>query len=242
MPGMSLPTPPFCQLLPSPAPLPLPATRLVSAHFDTAQLRPEDFPDSGIPPVRGVAKRQAEYLAGRLCAREALRRLCGQALTPGRDGDGVPVWPAGTVGSISHGAGRAAALVASAAHWRGLGIDLEKHLSVDRARRLAGEILTPGELQRAAQLPPEAFAARVTLTFSLKESLFKALYPLVLRRFYFQDAELLEGADGHARLRLLLDLHHDWPAGSELEGRFVEADGHLLSLVAVAQVWISSRR
>ena len=55
MPGMSLPTPPFCQLLPSPAPLPLPATRLVSAHFDTAQLRPEDFPDSGITPVRGVA-------------------------------------------------------------------------------------------------------------------------------------------------------------------------------------------
>ena len=107
MPGMSLPTPPFCQLLPSPAPLPLPATRLVSAHFDTAQLRPEDFPDSGIPPVRGVAKRQAEYLAGRLCAREALHQLCGQALVPGRDEDGVPLWPAGTVGSITHGAGRA---------------------------------------------------------------------------------------------------------------------------------------
>ena len=82
MPGMSLPNPPFCQLLPSPTPLPLPATRLVSARFDTAQLRPEDFPDSGIPPVRGVAKRQAEYLAGRLCAREALHQLCGQALVP----------------------------------------------------------------------------------------------------------------------------------------------------------------
>ena len=139
MPGMSLPNPPFCQLLPSPTPLPLPATRLVSARFDTAQLRPEDFPDSGIPPVRGVAKRQAEYLAGRLCAREAPHQLCGQALVPGRDEDGVPLWPAGTVGSITHGAGRAAAMVALARDWRGLGIDLEKHLSTERAARLAGE-------------------------------------------------------------------------------------------------------
>ena len=171
MPGMSLPTPPFCQLLPSSAPLPLPATRLVSAHFDTAQLRPEDFPDSGITPVRGVAKRQAEYLAGRLCAREALHQLCGQALVPGRDEDGVPLWPAGTVGSITHGAGRAAAMVALARDWRGLGIDLEKHLSAERAARLAGEILTPAELQRAAGLDPEAFARRVTLTFSLKDRL-----------------------------------------------------------------------
>ncbi|MDX5371258.1 MAG: 4'-phosphopantetheinyl transferase superfamily protein [Pseudomonadaceae bacterium] len=228
---MNLPA--FCQPLPT-LPALLPASHLVWLQFDPARLQTEDFTRHDIAPVRGVAKRQGEYLAGRLCAREALRRLCGQALTPGRDGDGVPVWPAGTVGSITHGAGRAAALVASTAHWRGLGIDLEKYLSVERAGRLAGEILTPGELQRAAQLPPEAFAARVTLTFSLKESLFKALYPLVLQRFYFQDAELLEGADGRARLRLLLDLHHDWPSGSELEGRFMDADGHLLSLVAVA--------
>lgn len=231
MPGMSLPTPPFCQLLPCPAPLP--ATRLVSAHFDTTQLRPEDFADSGITPVRGVAKRQAEYLAGRLCAREALHQLCGQALVPGRDEDGVPLWPAGTVGSITHGAGRAAAMVALARDWRGLGIDLEKHLSTERAARLAGEILTPAELQRAEGLDPEAFAQRVTLTFSLKESLFKALYPLVLTRFYFHDAELLAVDGATARLRLLLDLHADWPRGSELDGRFVEFDGYLLSVVAV---------
>ena len=32
--------------------------------------------------MRGVAKRQAEYLAGRLCAREALRRVTGQPGVP----------------------------------------------------------------------------------------------------------------------------------------------------------------
>src|SRR5690606_32554558 len=161
--------------LDGPAPLHLPGAHLVCASFDSALLAADDFPRCAIEPVRGVAKRQGEYLAGRLCAREALHRLCGQALVPGRDDDGVPLWPAGMVGSITHGGGRAAALAAHSGQWRGLGLDLEKQLNAERAARLAGEILTPVELQRATGLEPEAFARRVTLTFSLKESLFKAL-------------------------------------------------------------------
>ncbi|MDD0842869.1 4'-phosphopantetheinyl transferase family protein [Pseudomonas sp. Gutcm_11s] len=230
---MTVHIPPFCRLHPEPAPLHLPGTQLVRASFDATQLLAEDFQCSAIEPVRGVAKRQGEYLAGRLCAREALRQFCGQALVPGRDEDGVPIWPHGSVGSITHGAGQAAAIVGSAGQWRGLGLDLEKQLSAERAAKLAGEILTPAELQRAAGLDAQAFAQRVTLTFSLKESLFKALYPLVLKRFYFHDAELLEHDATSARLRLLLDLHGEWPAGSELHGHFAEFDGYLLSLVAI---------
>ncbi|WP_082805179.1 4'-phosphopantetheinyl transferase family protein [Pseudomonas sp. BMS12] len=226
--------PPFCQLLPPPPEL-LPGTRVVQASFDPAQLHSEDFLHSGVPPVNGVAKRQAEHLAGRLCAREALHQLCGQRELPRRDSDGVPVWPVGTVGSISHGAGRAVALVARRADWRGLGIDLEQILSTERAARLAGEILTVTELERAAELTPSEFAKRVTLTFSLKESLFKGLYPLVRERFYFHDAELqAPDATGRASLKLLIDLHPDWPTGSTLPGYFVEFDGYLLSLVAIA--------
>jgi enterobactin synthetase component D len=234
MPAMTLHIPPFCQLLPQPAPLQLPGARLVCASFDATRLVAEDFQRCVIEPVRGVAKRQGEYLAGRLCAREALHQLCGQPLVPGRDADGVPIWPAGTVGSITHGAGQAAALVASRQDWQSLGIDLEKRLSAERATKLAGEILTPAELERAAGLEPEAFARLVTLTFSLKESLFKALYPLVLQRFYFHDAELLDHDESGARLRLLLDLHADWPSGSELDGRYAEYGDFLLSLVAIA--------
>lgn len=227
--------PPFCQLLLEPASLQLPGARLVCASFDPACLAAEDFQRCAIEPVRGVAKRQGEYLAGRLCAREALRQLCGQALVPGRDEEGVPIWPAGVVGSITHGAGRAAAMVASRRDWRGLGLDLEKQLSAERAAKLAGEILTPTELQRAEGLDPLAFARLVTLTFSLKESLFKALYPLVLKRFYFHDAELLgQPAVGQAELRLLIDLSADWPAGTRLSGQFAEFDGYLLSLIATA--------
>lgn len=74
----------------------------------------------------------------------------------------------------------------------------------------------------------------MTLTFSLKESLFKALYPLVGKFFYFEHAELVEWDDrGQARMRLLRDLSHEWPAGRELEAQFCHFHGQLLSLVAI---------
>ena len=57
-----------------------------------------------------------------------------------------------------------------------------------------------------------------------------------MQHFYFQDAELLSvDADNKVRMRLLIDLHADWPAGSELEGQFAEFDGYLLSLVSIAR-------
>lgn len=228
--------PDFCTLLPShwPAPLHLPGAQLVLAQFDATRLQADDCARCAVPPVPGVSKRQSEYLAGRLCARQALHLLTHAPQIPGRDEDGVPLWPAGVCGSISHGAGFAAALVGHSSQWAGLGLDLEKRLKVERAAKLAGEILTTAELQRSAGLDPEAFAQRVTLTFSLKESLFKALYPLVRQRFYFHDAELLQAGDGRARLRLLIDLGQGWHSGCELDGQYTDLDQHLLSLIAIA--------
>ena len=107
-----------------------------------------------------------------------------------------PQWPHGIVGSITHGAGWAGVVVARQREWRGLGLDIERMLVCERADRLAGEILTPSELEAFASLGDHDRAELVTRTFSLKESLFKALYPLVKQRFYFQDAEVLEATPG----------------------------------------------
>ncbi len=216
------------------APLAQPAIELVLGNFDATLLHEDDFHSSAVAPLRGAAKRQAEHLAGRLCAQQALQRLGQPSATIARGADGAPQWPPGVTGSITHGNGLAGAIVGLSEQWAGLGLDLEMQLSAARAQRLAGEILTPQELEQARPLSAEAFAQRVTLTFSLKESLFKALYPLVHKRFYFHDAELLR-LDAHgAELRLLIDLSAEWPAGSVLRGRFVEQDGYLLSLVAIA--------
>jgi enterobactin synthetase component D len=240
MPGMTQSLPACCPTLHTHWPLPdaLPGVVLVSGVFDPKQLTADDFQRSGIASPasiqRSVAKRQAEFLAGRLCAREALQQLDGRDYVPDIGEDRAPIWPVDISGSITHSHGWAAAIVSSRNVWRGLGMDMENLLEHDRAQRLAGEILTPDELQRMAAGPAEQIALLVTLTFSAKESLFKALYPLVQKRFYFEDAQLLEWTpEGHARLRLQIDLSSEWRIGSELDAQFSVHNGQLLSLVSI---------
>lgn len=221
-----------------PLPFVLPDTVLLGTHFDTMQLASDDFLRSAIEPPasiqRSVAKRQAEFLAGRICARAALHQLEGLSFIPAIGEDRAPVWPAHITGSITHSTGRAAAIVANKAHWRGLGMDLENLLDAERAERLAGEILTEPELQRMAAGARDQLAMLVTLTFSVKESLFKALYPIVQKRFYFEHAEVLEWSEGgEVRLRLLTDLSSEWRSGTELDAQFAVMDGQLLSLVSI---------
>ena len=221
-----------------PLPIALPDTVLLSTHFDSSQLTSDDFRRSAIEPPssiqRSVAKRQAEFLAGRICARAALQQLEGVGFSPAIGEDRAPVWPGHITGSITHSTGRAAAIVAKKTHWRGLGMDLENLLNPERAERLAGEILTGAELQRMAAGRRDQLAMLVTLTFSVKESLFKALYPIVQQRFYFEHAEVLEWNEaGDVRLRLLTDLSSEWRDGVELDAQFGIMDGQLLSLVSI---------
>ena len=223
-----------------PLPVALPGTVFLSTRFDPALLDAGDFQRSAVPPPasiqRSVAKRQAEFLAGRLCAREALQRLDNLNCIPAIGEDRAPVWPGHISGSITHSTGHAAAIVGHKAQWHGLGMDLENVLTLERAERLAGEILTADELQRMAAIPRELHGLLVTLTFSVKESLFKALYPIVQKRFYFEHAEVLGWSQaGDVRLRLLTDLSEEWNHGKELEGQFVVQGGQLLSLVAIAR-------
>jgi enterobactin synthetase component D len=216
-----------------------PEVALFNCNFDPQTLTSQAFMQAGISAPENIqhaaAKRQTEFLAGRLCARSALQTQCDQATAPGRDDAGAPLWPAGLCGSITHSKGLAAAAVASCQDYLGIGLDAEVLMSSTRAQRLAEQILGPDELQRLACLPESEHAWLVSLTFCSKESLFKALYPLVGQRFYFQDAELLEcRADGRLQLRLLRDLAPQWPKDSLISGQHAALGSHLLSLVSIA--------
>lgn len=219
-----------------PLPCALDGVYLRSTRFDPNLVESLDFERWGLEQPHGVSKRQAEFLAGRLCAHEALRELTGTPAFPAVGPEREPCWPAGVVGSITHGAGWAGAVVASANQWQGLGLDVEKMLSSARADRLASEILTSAEMAHLDTLEPEQRALQVTLTFSLKESLFKALFPVVRRRFYFHDAELtFQDSNGQASLRLLADLSADWCKGREIPGQFSRFEDYLISLVNIAR-------
>lgn len=136
-----------------------------------------------------VIKRQAEYLAGRYCAQQCLAQIgyCSTGVATGKHRS--PTWPAGTVGSISH-TNNIAIVVLSQKH-RGIGVDIEQILSSQNAKGIESQVLRPDEMPIFQQFLRYQDAA-LTLIFSAKESLFKALYPSVGRYFDFECAKLLE--------------------------------------------------
>lgn len=168
---------------------------LLCCQFDASGFTEHFFSLYGIkqPDVlrSAVAKRKAEFLAARVLVKLALQALgCSEPQQQvGNADDRSPVWPAGVVGSITHTTGFAACCVASISARRLIGIDSELHLSADTAQNLAADIHNETELDLLLQTGlPQALAT--TLIFSAKESLYKALYPLVRRFFGFDMARV----------------------------------------------------
>ena len=181
--------------------------------------------------ARAAPRRRAEWLAGRRCASEALRLLTGQGACLGMASDRSPLWPDGIVGSISHSGDVAIAIAARAGSCRGIGIgiDIERLMDGQGASEVASEALTLLERRRLGNDP-----FSVTLAFSAKESLFKALHPLLRRPMSFQLSELVAwDGQGTARLRLVEGLSSEFPAGREIEARFARFGDLLLTRVLI---------
>lgn len=199
----------------------------------------QDFNNSTLPcPTNlrnATAKRRAEFLAGRVCAQQALLRLAGKPHMPRQGADRMPIWPRGCVGSISHSNGLAAAVVARQTDYRSLGMDLESSLDEgDCTDDLIYAIQTRSERERLASLHALTQGEALTLAFSIKESVFKVLYPLVHTFFDFKDVELIQcDASGDANLRLLRSLNSEWRDGRELNAHFHVGNGYLLTWAAI---------
>jgi enterobactin synthetase component D len=207
---------------------------MYAASFSPAPRTANDFNCLGIEPppalLQAVPKRQTEFLAGRLCARAALAAVSGYAQTPLVGEDRAPIWPKGFCGSITHSNGWAVAVAAPTERYQSIGLDAEVLLPLQRSSRLANEILTAHERQNAKAETTHY----ITAIFSLKESLFKALYPLTGIRFYFQDAEVIEwDSTGQATLRLLKTLSPMWKEGQQIMAQHALEGTHILSMVSV---------
>lgn len=136
-----------------------------------------------------VPERRREFARGRACLRAALGALGGPRIPilrgPGRE----PLMPSGFVGSVTH-SGEAVVAVAALATWaRGIGVDVEATGQMEAPVRQL--IVQDDEHRRAARTlgrsePDEA----VTLLFSAKESVHKAIYPATARWLDFLDVEI----------------------------------------------------
>jgi 4'-phosphopantetheinyl transferase EntD len=135
------------------------------------------------------ALRRAEFALGRLCAAFALGQLDAATLQVGRGERGVPIWPDGFVGSITHTLGFVAAVVARAEDCLAVGLDAERTGAV--SEDLWPLVFSPAEidgLRRLRARRPRALAA--ARMFTAKEAYYKAQHPRTGRRLGFKDASV----------------------------------------------------
>lgn len=183
-------------------------------EFDVVAFRTEAFTLCGIacPPsvARSVAKRQAEFLFGRLAARQALA-LAGRATVDiPIDAWRGPMWPDGLIGSISHTSSIAVAVALRSGGRSGVGIDIETVVSDTPRRALLDTAFGEDELDclRGVALP---LNTAVTVAFSAKESIFKAVFARAGTYLDFASARL-SGFDPVAR-ELVFEFQQDICAG-----------------------------
>lgn len=155
-----------------------------------------------VPPAWGE-KRRRDFLAGREAARLALEKL-GVRGEVGRDPSGVPLFPSGTVGSITHTGRqvtRAFSLVATGADH--LGIDAEEVRELDLALRsyIADDSELDGLLR--AQVRPDALAIAA---FCAKEAFYKCVFPELRRFVGFKDVVIQCEPHGTNRWNCVLTL------------------------------------
>ena len=146
---------------------------------------------------RYAEKRKKEFIAGRLCALEAIKSLSiepPETISIGANRE--PLWPSGLCGSISHSKNRAVAVVSNSLV--GVGVDTEESIQLDRLKKIGGQFIGENEQKFLQDSPLNG-----TIIFSAKESLFKALYPSVKQFFGFKDAEILQIGSGEFLIRLL---------------------------------------
>jgi 4'-phosphopantetheinyl transferase EntD len=150
-------------------------------------------PDERAVALSLPAMRRRSWIGGRAALREALARAGLDAPAVLSDDRGAPVFPAHVVGSVSHKAELAAALVAAAAGAR-IGVDLE--VDGPRAIDIATKVLTEGELAEIAGFEGDERTREVLLRFSLKEAIYKAIDPFVRRYVGFREVTARPRASG----------------------------------------------
>lgn len=134
-------------------------------------------------------ERRREHATVRACARAALVRLGERPGPILNDPDGVPVWPVGVVGSLTHCPGYAAALLSLRTEHGGVGLDAEPHEPLPTG--VADLVI--GENDRH-DLPTGWHDDRIT--FCAKEAAYKTWFPPTRRWLEFTDIVSDLRADG----------------------------------------------
>nr|WP_249422232.1 4'-phosphopantetheinyl transferase superfamily protein [Marinomonas lutimaris] len=196
---------------------------LVATHYEASVAKP-----SGYSNWR--TKRKETFLAGRLAVKHAQNCLSVSVVDVAKAEDGAPVWPNGYTGSISHTDNQAIAVLfrPSKIGIQYIGIDLEAFSNAEML-----DVTDSIGSQREFEILSIAGVKKELLTltlFSLKESVYKSLYPLVGEFFDFLDVELTSCEGGeYFEFQVKRQLSQKVPLSFVLRRGYKEQEGHLLT-------------
>ncbi|ADZ92049.1 4'-phosphopantetheinyl transferase family protein [Marinomonas mediterranea] len=192
--------------------------------FQTALLREYETSFFGQLPAdygKWVAKRKVSFLAGRLAVQQLLTHLDLPNMAVLKAEDGSPIWPNGWKGSIAHANDQAIASVLPAqsvaeSRLQGLGLDVENLDKTEIVLETQKMIAVEREVSLLESVGYDK-AVALLMIFSIKESVFKAVYPKYGVYFDFLDAELVSvNRSEEWEVRLTRTLSETFPAGFPL--------------------------
>ncbi len=189
------------------------------------------FPEEDECVKAAVPKRRQEFLAGRWCAREALRKLGVTPASLPSNSDRTPAWPAGVVGSITHSTDHCAVAVALTAQFASVGIDLEEVSRFDQ--KLLPLICTERELNTLVALSAAEQRTIGTILFSAKESVYKCQYMLTRQWLGFRSVEIdLDPGTGDFQAQLPVNFSRFLPE-RRCTGRYASQNDLVATAIAI---------
>jgi len=187
----------------------------------------ELYPEERLSIQNAVAKRQWEFGAGRFFARKALSKLGINNYPICKGAGGLPVWPDGIIGVISHSHNWCAVAVAKKDDLRSIGLDIE---TIDRvSMQIAKKVLTPVEMEWVYACDEEA-QKRLALIFSAKETVFKCITPVYGKWLRFYDMVITHDTRNQSfGVKLNEKISLEIPNCSSLIGRYLMHEGNVIT-------------
>jgi enterobactin synthetase component D len=189
--------------------------------------------------AKAVPKRKADFLAGRIIVREAMEIMALPIIDIPIGMNRAPYWPKGVAGSITHRGDQVFCLLSEKNN--SIGIDYEHLISDEDAADIQSSIVSKKEVSLLSEVSSD-YNEVLTLAFSAKESLFKALYFSVKKYFNFLDVTIISFQDKSSddslslpslTLEINIDLNDDIRRGRAFKILYQWQDAGVLTFINV---------